>query len=352
LSNRMNDASEEKKPQALSFLIILMGSLGDVTRGLCLVSHIKSNLPGSRITWLVEPKCAELVKFHPEIDRVIVFKRTWKISSLTDLCHELSNEHFDIVLDLQRHFKSGVFSLLSGAERRLGFNPRNAKEFNWIFNREHIEPFDKNMSKLVHYLKFTEYLGIPEPDSLDFGFSSFDPEPYLSNLPIDPIHPFIAVVMGSSWVTKDWLPDQYLELVEIILGAGSFRVVLLGDRFQMDLAGELSRRLDSPGLVDMTGKTSLKELTAILKKASIGVGPDSGPGHIAAAVGTPYVSLFGPTSPDRVAPYGCRHLVVRTGEDCSPCNKKKCPYQNRPCMSKIGVEAVMETIHKALSEID
>jgi ADP-heptose:LPS heptosyltransferase len=95
-----------------SILIILMGSLGDVARGLGLVSHIKAHLPESRITWLVEPKCAALVGLHPQIDHIIEFERKRSVAAVWDLFKELNQKHFDITLDLQRILKSGFFSLL------------------------------------------------------------------------------------------------------------------------------------------------------------------------------------------------------------------------------------------------
>ncbi len=144
-------------PSGPSILIILMGSLGDVARGLCLVSHIKNNLQGSKVTWLVEPKCAGLVSLHPQIDKTIVFNRPRNILGVWGLYKALSREHFDVTLDLQRHFKSGFFSLLSGSNRRIGFNRLNSKEFNWIFNNEHIPYTSDELPKLHHYLKFSEY---------------------------------------------------------------------------------------------------------------------------------------------------------------------------------------------------
>ncbi len=155
----MTKQSNQKIPASPSILIILMGSLGDVARGLCLVCQIKANLPQSRVTWLVEPKWSELVRLNRQIDRVIIFKRAWRLSAVWQLFKDLRQDHFDITLDLQRILKSGFFSLLSGARRRIGFNRRNAKEFNWIFNNEHIGYFSDDLPKIRHYLKFTEHLG-------------------------------------------------------------------------------------------------------------------------------------------------------------------------------------------------
>ena len=345
----MVTTSTQKPPSDASILLILMGSLGDVVRGLCLVSHIKNNLPQSRVTWLIEPKWAELVDFHPQIDKMIVFNRPRGVPAVWNLYKDLAQEHFDITLDLQRHFKSGFFSLLSRAKRRVGFNRRNAKEFNWLFNNEQIDYVSDELPKLRHYLKFTEYLGLSEPTLLEFGFSSLDLKVTVPSIVTEISDPFIAVVMGSSWESKDWIFEGYCELVKDILSSGERQVVLLGDRSKRTPAARLFERIGSSRLINLVGKTSLLELVAVLKAAAAGVGPDSGPAHLAAAVGTPYVSIFGPTSPRRVAPYGSEHLVVQSAVSCAPCYKKRCPGLDRLCMRLVSVEAVEEKLSEALA---
>ncbi|MGD9106405.1 MAG: glycosyltransferase family 9 protein [Desulfobacterales bacterium] len=346
----MDKATSKIPSTAPSILIILMGSIGDVARGLCLVSHIKNYLPGSRVTWLVEPTCSEVVRLHPRIDKVIVFNRPRNFLGIRDLYKDLSREHFDITLDLQRHLKSGFFSFLSGAKRRIGFNRRNSGEFNWIFNNEHI-PYvndELELPKLHHYLKFTEYLGLSKPVSLDFGFSCLDEKSKLPDIIAKISEPFIAVVMGSSWGSKDWFFEGYYRLTKNILTSIKGAVVLLGDGSQVLSATKLCQKVGSHELVNLVGETSILELVAVLKAAVAGVGPDSGPGHLAAAVGTPYVSLFGPTSPMRAAPYNCEHLVVQSGISCVSCYKKKCPDLDSLCMRRISVEAVQEKLFVAL----
>lgn len=336
-------------PTSPSILIILMGSLGDVARGLCLVNHIKSNRPQSRLSWLVETKWADLVRFHRNIDRVIVFERTWRIAAQWKLYRDLNAEHFDITLDLQRILKSGIFSFLSRAGRRVGFHRRNAKEFNWIFNNEHIGYQSDDLSKIRHYLKFTEYLGLPDPGTLEFGFSSLIDEEASPHAVAVLKHPFIAIVLGASWQSKDWAFEGYLELIRYILSTLKLQVVLLGESSRQALAKNLSQKVNRPDLIDMTGKTSLVELAAILRKAVAGVGPDSGPGHLAAAVGTPFVTLFGPTSPARTAPIGYEHLVVTAAYDCAPCYKKRCPDRHHSCMDDIKPARVIEKLSSALT---
>jgi len=345
----MKDITKLNPLTSTSFLIILMGSLGDVARGLCVATHIKKYLPKSKITWLVEPKWVDLVDFHPSVDNVIVFNRAWNAIGVIGLYRKLKNEHFDITIDLQRHLKSGFFSFLSRAKRRIGFNRNDSKELNWIFNNERIDFYGENLPKFFHYLKFTRYLGLPETDTIDFGLSSFDPTPYLPEDIKNLKKPYVAVIIGSSWQSKDWFYEHYLELINTILTSGKYAVVLLGDGSKQDLAESISNNIHSNNLLNIVNKTSLLELVAILKKASAAVGPDSGPGHVAAAVGTPYVSLFGPTPPRRVAPYGCEHLVVQSSAECAPCNKKRCEDHDEHCMRLITAKEVFEKLYSSLA---
>lgn len=331
-----------------SILIILMGSLGDVVRGLGLVSHIKTHRPHSHITWLVEPKCVDLVGLHPQIDNIVVFKRAWSLSPVRDLYQELRKEHFDITLDLQRHLRSGFFSLLSNAKRRIGFHRKNAKEFNWIFNNEHIDYFSEERPKLQHYFKFLDYLGLPEPNNVDFGFSELETKTHLPQIISKLQQPFVAVLLGSRWESKDWFIDGYLSLVKRILATGGLHVALIGDKSREGDAQIVSQNVKTKGIINLVGKTSIVELAAVMKHSVAGIGPDSGPGHLAAAVGTPYVTIFGPTSPKRTAPYGCEHLVVQANLDCIPCYKKQCPERTKRCMLVIGVDDLMGKLYIAL----
>ena len=341
-----------KLPPSPAFLIVLMGSLGDVTRGLCLVSQIKACFPGSSITWLIEPKCKEVVTFHPQIDTLLVFDRpNWK-QSLKDLFNTLRTSHFDCVLDLQRHFKSGFFSFLSGAPCRIGFHKKNAKEFNWIFNNNHIPYVYEYYPKLFHYLTFTEFLGCPRPESLDFGFSG----PRLLLMAADVLskvrRPFIAIVLGTTWVSKEWFFDSYARLIGDLLKETSLHVVMVDTMAKYDMACELEKKTQSSRLINLVGKTSILELAAVFKEASVGVGPDCGSAHISAAVKTPYVTLFGPTSPERTAPYGSEDLVVSVNMACAPCYKRKCPQKDTPCMRNITVEDVKEKIFQGLNRFN
>ncbi|MEJ2167010.1 MAG: glycosyltransferase family 9 protein, partial [Desulfobacterales bacterium] len=279
---QITQLSDPEKSSAPSILIILTGSLGDIARGLCLVAELKKHLPNCRITWLVESRWAALVGLHGQIDNVITFRRTWRVSALRQLHQDLRREKFDITLDLQRILKSGFFALLSGAGRRIGFHRRNAKEFNWIFNNDHIGYFSDDLPKIRHYLKFIEHLGLPVPDTLDFGLSSLNAAGTVPRVINERWQPFAAVVLGTSWEAKNWYFEGYLELVRRIPADLKLTVVLVGDGQRTGMAENLVEHISAPDVINLVAKTSLPELTAVLKAAAVGVGPDSGPGHLAA----------------------------------------------------------------------
>ena len=336
-------------PSAPSILIILMGSMGDVVRGLGLVAHLKEHLPGCRVTWLVEPAWAPLVRAHPAIDRVVVFDRPRGVRGVVALARELRRHRFDATLDLQRHLKSGFFSLLSRARRRLGFHRRDAKEFNWFFNNERIDYVGEGIPKIEHYFRFTARLGLPAPERVDFGFAGPGPAAALPPPPAAVGEGAVVLVMGSSWESKDWHREGYIALAREITGGPGRPVVLVGAPAQAEAARAVAAALEGAPVTDLAGKTSLLELAAVLKTAAAAVGPDSGPGHLAAAVGTPSVTLFGPTDPVRTAPYGCGHLVVRAEVECAPCYRKRCQVPHIHCMRTIPLTSVLAKLDLALA---
>ncbi|MFW5971527.1 MAG: glycosyltransferase family 9 protein [Desulfovermiculus sp.] len=327
-----------------------MGALGDIARGLCLVSHIKSHFPASSITWLVEPKWREIVSQHPQIDNILIFDRPRWRQGIRDIYHRLSTARFDCVLDLQRHFKSGLFSFFTRAPNRVGFHPRDTKEGNWLFNTHHLQQQGNDLPKISHYLKFAEALGLEPPKVLDFGLSHLNIDTVNPDLTISLTKRYWVVILGSTWVTKEWCADKYASLIHELLLRTDMQIVLVDAKSKYDLACALEKDINNSRLLNLVGQTSVVELAALLQGAQGAVGPDCGAGHIASAVHTPYVSLFGPTSHIRTAPFQSEHLVVTADVPCAPCYKKKCPGKNRECMRALGVSQVMDKISQVIGE--
>lgn len=329
-----------------SILIILMGSIGDVVRGLALLEALRQKVPRARISWLVEPKCHSLLKMHKGIDEVLLFDRSSPLKGVLKLRHLLRERRFDVTLDLQRHLKSGFFSLLSAAPRRIGFHKKNAKEGNWLFNNERIPFFDHSLNKFCHYFKFLDYLGLGacKADPLLSDWALEVPELEL------PAKRSVGLVLKSSWESKDWPEEYYKSLLEKLLRFENAGAVLLGDAVAVNIAQRLMKVCDEKRVLNLAGKTSLEEMLGVIRRISVCVGPDSGPGHIAAALGTPYLALFGPTSPQRTAPLGQNVEVFYAKAVCAPCYKRVCPGLGQVCMTALKPDMVFERLVRYLEE--
>jgi lipopolysaccharide heptosyltransferase II len=353
-------------------LITLMGSLGDVTRGLAVATALKRHDAQVRITWLVEPKCEGLVRLSRQLDRVVVFERGKGLAAVRRVRRELRAESYDAALDMQRHFKSGLLTYLSGAKRRIGFARKNAKEGNWLFSTERIDSYEESSTnKFEAYERFLDALGVPRLSSpgssgqapLEFPDAGISGRP-LSALVAEvrqSLPRYVVLVLGSSWESKNWMGQGYQGVASELLKQG-VGVVLLGDKSQSALAEQLAqafsnteppgaevRKAGTPQVVNVLGKTSLEDLVSLLEHAEAAVGPDSGPGHIAAAVGTPYIGIFGATSPERTAPVGNYQRALRSPIGCSPCYLRRCPGLGRLCMRLVTVEQVLSQLKPILA---
>jgi ADP-heptose:LPS heptosyltransferase len=327
------------------YLFILMGALGDVVRGMYLVDALKAAQPNARITWLVEPASAAILKLHPRIDDIITFERPRGLRGVFALRRELKKRSFDATLDLQRHFKSGLFSWFSGAPRRIGFHPQDAKEGNWIFNTEYVEPHGEMLPKVEHYQRFLPKLGIQPPTTLSSGLEGVGLENSTATWAAELTGGYVACILGSSWDSKDWPEEGYAGLLQLLAGR---TVVLLSDKSKVAMAERLEKISTGARVVNLAGKTTLQELVAVIRGARVCVGPDSGPGHIAGAVGTPHVTLFGPTPALRNTPRGSEALALSSQVGCSPCKRRVCPGLGKVCMKLITPESVYRYVAQFL----
>jgi heptosyltransferase-1 len=328
------------------YLFILMGALGDVVRGMYLVNALKAVERDAHITWLVEPACAGILKLHPRIDEIVIFDRAKGVQGVFKLRKELARRTFDVTLDLQRHAKSGLFSWLSGAPKRIGFHRLDAKEFNWIFNTETVPARGESISKIEHYMTFLERLGIPMPEQLSSGLEGITLQSLSSSWVVSLQRPYLACILGSSWNSKDWPVEGYEGLLREMPDSC---LVLLSDKSKVDMAKQLEQVSTKATVVNLAGKTSLTELVAVIRGARVCVGPDSGPGHIAGAVGTPHITLFGPTPSLRNSPRGSEELALTSKVGCSPCKRRTCPGLDKMCMRMIPPELVLNQARRFLS---
>lgn len=331
-----------------SILIVLHGSIGDVTRALPLANLIRRRYPKARIAWSVELAAFPLVEHHPALNDVILFDRSRWWKTLGPFLRRIRSGRFELVLDLQRLLKSGLISWWSGAPYRLGFHRTDAKEFNWLFNNQHIPPVGDGISKLSHYLKFAQWLGI-EPCPLEWGLHVLpQEEASVEKMLRDVGKPFAVFFIGSSWESKKWFPADTAKCAAALRKHYGLEIVLLGGEEDTIFAYEVEG-FGLQRLTNWVGKTSLRQAIGILARAQVSIGPDTGLMHLSSAVGTPVVSLWGATSPTRTGPYGYQDLVIQGEAACSPCYLRRCRI-GRVCMQSIDVERVVAMVGKVLSK--
>jgi lipopolysaccharide heptosyltransferase II len=339
------------KPRAIKFepkriLIVLHGSIGDVTRALPLASLLRKGFPKAFLAWSVEPASYPLLQGNPAIDRILLFDRSKWWKTFPRFLAEVRGLKFDLVLDLQRHLKSGIVGWSSGAAQRIGFHRADSKEGNWLFNNLSIDQFGERIPKLQHYLKFAEYLGLPTVP-VEWSFSLSADEVRAVELILGRVRPAFAVLLvGARWKSKLWFAEQITACADALREKFSLDVVLLGSKDDQALA-ESASALTKNQVINLAGKTSLREAIGIIQRARLAVGPDTGLMHIAAAVETPVISLWGATDPDRTGPYGFGNLVIRGQAPCVPCYKRQCTI-GRICMKSIDNNQITSMIAAAL----
>ncbi|MCP4708017.1 MAG: lipopolysaccharide heptosyltransferase I, partial [Planctomycetes bacterium] len=311
-------------------LIIKPSSLGDVVRCLPILVGLRSHYPDSKISWLVRPDCADILKTSPHLDDIIHFDRkhygniSWNLTAARDFItflKSLRRQNFDLVLDLQGLFRSAFIAYCTAAPVRLGF--ARAREFATIFYTHRITIPNQNQSEHIvdSYWRFAEYLGFGQ---LQKNFDlHLDPKlehqalDLLTKLEHSTVEPYVALLIGGTSPKKRWPSERFAELALTLHQKYHLNSVLLGaGKIEQQGAREVIKYTkDHPSVINLVDRTSLLQTSSILKNARLVVGNDSGPLHIAAALSTPLVGLYGPTNPAVVGPYGQLDSVVQAAPD-------------------------------------
>lgn len=334
-------------------LIVLLGAIGDVVRALPLLGRIRRAWPDAHIAWAIEPKSRAVLEGHPWLDELIVFERGRVPWAFVPFIARVRSERFDLVLDLQRHLKSGVVSMASRAHERLGFDRSNSKEMNHLFSTRRIAPQPPMRLKLTQYQAFGDALGIA-PGPIEFGLAPTAGERERANsLLKDAPRPLLGIILGSSWPSRVYFADSIAAVIRelAVSRAGSsalFPLLIGSGRAEISLAEEVIAQLHGHPVLNLSGRTGLRDLAAIFSQCAAAFGPDSGPMHIAAAVGCPVVSLWGATAPERSAPWGFADLALAGEIPCHPCYLRRCAI-GRECMRRITPAEVAAAIRRALA---
>ncbi len=194
-------------------LIILNGAIGDVVRALPLLGRIRHGFPTAHIAWAIEPKSAPILEAHPWLDETILYDRRRAPWSFAPFLKRVHDERFELAIDLQRHLKSGIISMVSGARERIGFSRENTKELNHWFSTRQIKPQPEMKLKLLQYQAFGDALGLP-PAPIEFGLAALPPErDRVESLLKDVPRPRLGVILGSSWPSRIYFPKSVAAVI-------------------------------------------------------------------------------------------------------------------------------------------
>ncbi len=356
---------------AVNILIVKLSAIGDVLHTLPAANALRAHYPSARMTWLVEEAASDLVLGHRALDRVLVSRRkTWirglasrdapsHLRAMAAFVRCLRDTHYDMIFDFHGLLKSSLLIFFAKGKRKIGFGKgMTHMESSHLFLNERIPAVSMEHHALKRQLMLLEALGIRSNTiAYDVPIRQQDRKAaraLLAAWGIPPDVPYVAVNPGARWKTKLWPPERFARVADALIRRHSVKVLFTGSREDVDMVEAIRARMAGQA-AGLAGRTTLKVLGALYEKAALVLSTDTGPMHLAAAVKTPVVALFGPTAPWRTGPFGEAHRVVRAKMPCSPCFKRACPLdQGRstdtaPCMGRISaaevlgaVDAVME----------
>ena len=321
----------------------MMSAVGDAVHVLPVINALKRTNPATRITWVLQPGAASLVKGHRSVDEVILFDRSKGWKAFADVREEQSKRTFDLVINLQVYLKAGIVTSFTRAPVKLGFDRARARDFNWLFTNRKI-PAHPIQHVQSQYFEFLAALGVdPNPVVWDLGPWKEErgwQRGFVSSID----KPIASIVVGTSKPEKDWLPERWAQVADELNDSFGMQVVLVGGKSERELAAqarvmELAKTKPRSEL-----GSGLRKLVSILDASSLVLSPDTGPLHMSVALDRPVISLMGYTNPKRTGPYRQFHdLIVDAYGD--PGENYPISMENRPGrMKRIETRDVLEKV--------
>ena len=380
---RNSDALALRSAEFSRILLIKPSALGDVVHTLPVLVKLRARYPQAQIDWLITPENAEIVRYHPALSNVVLFARRdfskrgrrWRaFLSFFDLLKQIRSAKYELIIDMHGQVRSAFFALISGARVRIGFDRpvkrgltvsaehdlknipshgwRGAREGSWVAYTHRIPIPTLDVHAIDRYLWVAPLLGLDDnPPDLTIHLSpqaTNKVNRLLEEHGVPASKPLVVLVPGTIWETKHWTIEGFAGVARQFLRDG-FAVALAGTTRDQQRCRQIAAA--APGTCDLSGKTTPADLAALIRRAEVAVTNDSGSMHVAASLGRPMVSVFGPTNPVHIGPYERPESVVRVDLPCSPCNYRRlsqCPFDHA-CMKQVTSAMVVERVRKILS---
>ncbi len=336
-----------------AILLLQLGDIGDVVLTTPCIQALRDNFPKARLVVMVREKAAELLTDFPGLDEVIPVRKAQggvfgEITGQFGFVRALRAHDFDLAIDLRTGTRGAILARLSGARRRVGFFTDNEA---WWRNRLFTDllryDYTPDLHVKDHLLALLEAFGILAlhrvPELRISGSMQAEADRLLAGIKRNG-GPLVVVQPFSLWQYKEWGREKYVALIQWLVKKYRATVLITGGGAEYARAEEILRDCDD-SCHNLAGKTSLALYAALLSRCRLFIGVDSAGLHIAAAVGTPTVSLFGPSSPVSWAPQGQGHMVVRKEFPCVPCRQKGCNGSGTSrCLDELTVEQVLTAV--------
>lgn len=323
--------------------IIKPSALGDVVQALPILGPLRKRFPAARVSWVINKNLADLIEGHSGIDELIAFDRRGGLSALWSLLRTLRSRRFDVAIDLQGLFRTGVMTIATKAPVRIGL--QTAREGSHRSCTTIIEGTGRDVPARLRYWRIAEAIGVETVSATadvpitatDRGFVAAK----LRHLP----RPLLALAPGARWETKRWPAVKFAALAARAHRHFKAATVLVGAPDEQDLCREVERQLlqwmPRAAVVNLAGATTLRQLAAVLEASTWAATNDSGPMHLADAVGTPVLGVFTCTSPWLSGPPLDRHELLSTRMSCAAGYHKKCPLsgvKHQGCLAELDVD--------------
>jgi heptosyltransferase I len=323
--------------------IVMMSAVGDAVHVLPVINALKRANSRTRITWVLQPGPAALAQGHRSVDEIIVFDRSRGLMAFADVSSELAKRRFDLVINLQVYFKAGIVTGATHAAVKLGFDRARARDLNWLFTNRKIPPHPVQHVQ-DQYFEFLTALGVsPEPVEWDLGPRPEERE-WQRNFATSIDRPIASIVVATSKPEKDWIPERWAEVSNVLYGRFGMQVVLVGGRSERELEAEQIVMEHAKHKPRSELGSGLRNLVSILDASALVLSPDTGPLHMSVALNRPVISLMGYTNPKRTGPYRkFQDLIIDAYGD--PGEDYPISMENRPGrMRRIETSNVLEKV--------
>jgi lipopolysaccharide heptosyltransferase II len=326
-------------------LVVKLRAIGDVLLSTPVIKNLRYNFPNAKIDFLTEPPSKEIIEGNPFVDELIIFERE---DNNPKKFLNLRKRKYDLVIDLFCNPRSALITFITGAKFRVGYafrgrsyayniklKPRSGVYHNVEFNLDALRAIGLEIVDKKIY--------IPLSDESEKFAEKFWRENNLNEKIVVALNP------SGTWGTKRWGLDKFAQLGDKISEKFNAKILILwGNENELEDAKKISSMMKTKPI--LPPKTNLKQLASILKRCSFMISNDSGPMHIATAVETPTLGIYGPTNPYAQGPYGEKHLWIRKEDlECIACNLTECPIGNK-CMRELSVDAVFDAFVKLVEK--